>query len=566
VTIISAGTCTLRASQPGSATYHAANDVVNQVVIEPAVQRLAFPAPSSQPLAGSPLALAATATSGLPVTFASQTPAVCTTAGVNGNTVTMAALGNCTIRASQAGNGNYVAATPVDRSFGVTQAVTQLTLTSSANIAAFGAPLALTANARGANPAGIVDFIVTYASATGTVTTPLCSGVPLVAGAAGCHVPGGYQKVSPLYFQVSYGGDTNNTSAGTSLLQMVSLSRSTLTVTAAPRLPVAGRSLTLTALVIQQGLGSVVSFHEHGAVLAGCSAVALSPVGGSADSGVGTCRIDALTAGSHTYVATVPSPAGSGFEQVSVVVDVVANGPLDYSDLWWGGAAENGWGVSVTQHGNTQFVVLFVYDNAGNPVWYVLPGGNWNDTANAYSGVLYRPTSSPRTAYDVSKFNSNAPVGSATITYTSDSTALFSYTIDGISGSKQIVRQPYAGDDGKARLVVNDMWWAGSQENGWGLSIDQNGPMLFPVWYTYDAAGKATFYAVPGGTWNGTTFTGDIYHPTSSAWLGVPYDARAFNPNRVGTMSLTFIDQDTAMMTYTIDGASGTSTLIRQPY
>ena len=90
--------------------------------------------------------------------------------------------------------------------------------------------------------------------------------------------------------------------------------------------------------------------------------------------------------------------------------------------------------------------------------------------------------------------------------------------------------------------------------------------MLFPVWYTYDDSGKATWYAMPGGTWNGTTYTGDLYNPTSSAWLGVPYDAAAFKPGKVGSMSLTFIDQGSAMMTHTINGVTRSGLIIRQPY
>jgi hypothetical protein len=41
---------------------------------------------------------------------------VCT---VSGTTVTLVATGTCTVQATQAGNTNYAAATPVNRSFTV---------------------------------------------------------------------------------------------------------------------------------------------------------------------------------------------------------------------------------------------------------------------------------------------------------------------------------------------------------------------------------------------------------------------------------------------------------------
>ena len=59
-------------------------------------------------------------------------------------------------------------------------------------------------------------------------------------------------------------------------------------------------------------------------------------------------------------------------------------GPADatpvatYGDLWWGGAAQNGWGVAISQQYRTLFAVWYTYDASGHTVWYVLPGGSWS--------------------------------------------------------------------------------------------------------------------------------------------------------------------------------------------
>ncbi|MCE7988859.1 MAG: hypothetical protein DYG89_47495 [Caldilinea sp. CFX5] len=58
----------------------------------------------------------ATASSGLPVSFASLTPTICT---VSGNTVTLITTGTCTLQAGQAGNANFNPAPPVAQSFAV---------------------------------------------------------------------------------------------------------------------------------------------------------------------------------------------------------------------------------------------------------------------------------------------------------------------------------------------------------------------------------------------------------------------------------------------------------------
>ncbi len=89
------------------------------VTISQATQAIEFP-PLPDVTYGVPsFALAATTDSGLPITYASLTPSVCT---VSGATVTIVGVGSCTIVASQAGNGNVLAAQSVPRTFEVAAA------------------------------------------------------------------------------------------------------------------------------------------------------------------------------------------------------------------------------------------------------------------------------------------------------------------------------------------------------------------------------------------------------------------------------------------------------------
>jgi hypothetical protein len=77
-------------------------------------QTIAFGALSAHPLGSTPPALSAVASSGLAVTFASNSAAVCTVSGVN---ITLVKGGTCSVTASQPGNATYAAATPVTRTF-----------------------------------------------------------------------------------------------------------------------------------------------------------------------------------------------------------------------------------------------------------------------------------------------------------------------------------------------------------------------------------------------------------------------------------------------------------------
>ena len=115
---IGAGTCLVAADQAGDGAYWlAATRQVQSVNIALSSQSINFPTLSDQASGSSPVTLSATASSGLAVTFNSQTPTTCK---VTGAQLTLLAAGTCTVIASQAGNSSYAAAPAVSRSFQVT--------------------------------------------------------------------------------------------------------------------------------------------------------------------------------------------------------------------------------------------------------------------------------------------------------------------------------------------------------------------------------------------------------------------------------------------------------------
>lgn len=118
--LLGAGTCTLTASQLGNSVYAAATPVTVSFAVTAAAgpsltaQTISFASPGNQMLGTAAPALVATATSNLPVSFASATPSVCS---VNGTLLTLNRAGTCTVAANQAGNASYAAATTVSNSF-----------------------------------------------------------------------------------------------------------------------------------------------------------------------------------------------------------------------------------------------------------------------------------------------------------------------------------------------------------------------------------------------------------------------------------------------------------------
>ena len=83
-------------------------------------QTITFPAIPNQILGVGSISASATASSGLPVTFTTTTPSVCTASGPGGATILIDAVGICSVTAFQDGDASYAPAQPVSQSFSVT--------------------------------------------------------------------------------------------------------------------------------------------------------------------------------------------------------------------------------------------------------------------------------------------------------------------------------------------------------------------------------------------------------------------------------------------------------------
>jgi len=120
VTTLKRGRCTITASQPGNTHFAAAPDEAQSFRVKPAgrllPQTITFARLADVPTARRTFRLSATASSGLPVLFGSETPGVCS---VSGRVVTTVKDGRCTITATQAGNTHYAPAPDQTRSFQV---------------------------------------------------------------------------------------------------------------------------------------------------------------------------------------------------------------------------------------------------------------------------------------------------------------------------------------------------------------------------------------------------------------------------------------------------------------
>ena len=171
-------------------------------------QTITFPNPGTQTYGVAPVALTATASSGLPVTYS----VVSGPATVSGNTLSITGAGSVTVEADQAGNSSYLPAPAVQQTFAVNRAT--LTATASNLAKTYGA----------ANPA------LTYTMAgfiNGDTQTSATSGAPSLTTTATSASPAGTYAIAAAQGTLAAANYTFSFVNGT-----LTIGKAALTVTA----------------------------------------------------------------------------------------------------------------------------------------------------------------------------------------------------------------------------------------------------------------------------------------------------------------------------------------------
>jgi len=266
------GTCIIQATQTGNATYAAAPMVQQNIVVHLAAQTITFPAPTATQYALTEVTLTATASSGLPITYSSISPSICT---VSGSTASLLAPGICYIHAAQAGNTVYSVAPLVTQSFLVHDALQTITFPAitGTQYVLSSVPLSATASS---------GLTVAFASATTSVCT--VSGATASLIATGTCVIHATQAGSSLYASAAL----------VSQSFVVHVNPQTITWPAITATQYAASTLPLTATASS---GLTVAFNSTTpsvCTVAGTTASLLTS---------GTCILQATQAGNADYSA-----------------------------------------------------------------------------------------------------------------------------------------------------------------------------------------------------------------------------------------------------------------------
>ena len=229
----------------------------------------------------------------------------------------------------------------------------------------------------------------------------------------------------------------------------------------------------------------------------------------------------------------------------------------------WGNPLEPGWGMSITQHDNKNFVVVYSYDQAGQPTWYSM--SSCPLTGYSCTGDIFRVSGgTPATQQWNGTALALTSIGTGTLTFADADNASYSFALDGVASAKAITRRTFATGATAPSVDWTDLWTS-PNEPGWGVTLTQQYGVIFAAMHSYDWIGQPTWYVASSCPIVGNGCTGDLYqvtggYPLTSTWYGASKTAK------VGTINFSFSNASIGTMTYSINGAAGSRSISRQAF
>ncbi len=232
-----------------------------------------------------------------------------------------------------------------------------------------------------------------------------------------------------------------------------------------------------------------------------------------------------------------------------------------YTGLWWI-ESESGWGMSLTQRGSILFLAWYTYDTAGAPVWYVIT--NCPVIGVGCTGDIYKVTGgvSVNTPWNNPTLGI-AKVGVGSLQFADTNRGSFSYTLNGVAGVKNMVRQILATGSTLPPTDYTSLWW-NPDESGWGVSITQQFSTIFAAIYTYDANRNPIWYVATQCPVFNKSCTSPLYQVNGGRIPTDVWGTPALNIRPIGNATFSFTDGSNGTMTFSINGVPNFKVITKQ--
>jgi hypothetical protein len=240
----------------------------------------------------------------------------------------------------------------------------------------------------------------------------------------------------------------------------------------------------------------------------------------------------------------------------------------NYTDLWWAGDAESGWGVNFNHQSDTIFASLFTYAADHSGLWLVAT--MTKQTNGGYAGDLYQTTGP---VFNASTWTAITPtkVGTMTTSFAGKSQGTLVYSVNGTGVTKAITRQVFDTEptctftSGSRLAATNyqDLWW-NPAESGWGINFTQQGTTIFATLFTYASNSTGMWLVASMPKQADGSFSGDLLRTTGPMFNTVPWTG--ITATKAGTMRAAFTNGTAGTLTYSVDGAPVTKAIQRQVF
>lgn len=523
------------------------------IVVAKATQSITFGALANKTMGQAAFAVSATASSGNAVSFTSANLGVCT---VSGSTVTLVAAGTCSIRADQAGDGNWNVATQVVQDFTVASALT-ITTPSSGLTGTYNAAFSLTlgtGGGAGTNTFALVNGTLPTGLSLNT-STGVISGTPTAAGS---------QTIS---VRVT---DANTATATTADFQLV-IAKSSQTISFGA---IANRGLNDGTLTLSPSASSglAVTLTPTNTAICAVSGLVVTFLTS------GTCTLTASQAGNANYNAAASVPQSLTVSAITVTFDsnygtattstqtittagpqaLTANGVSrsGYTFVGWTTAAD-GTGTSYT---NTQSVTLTTdatlyaqWTANSQTVTYVVGTGATGtaptqaNTATAATFTVAAGTGLAKTGYSFGGWSNGATNYAAGATYTMGASNV---TLTAIwTPNTYVVTYSYNSATGGNTTASGSFTTGGSAMT---LPTPTRSGYSFAGWYDDSVYTNLIGLGGAGYSPNGTSTAITIYAKWTVASSIISYDANGGSGSATATTGNT-------LSTVTVGNGAGIS-------
>ncbi len=247
-----------------------------------------------------------------------------------------------------------------------------------------------------------------------------------------------------------------------------------------------------------------------------------------------------------------------------------------YSDLWWN-PTESGWGINLNHQNDIIFATWFTYGAGSANTWYVMSDLR-RQADGSFTGSIFQTTGVPFNQINgANSTRSVNNVGNATLRFSAAAAGTFTYTVNGVTQTKNIVRQPLiqtpttctqqpATGTRASSQNYQDLWYIPA-ESGWGVNLTHQGDILFATWFTYNAAGNGQWLVASNVARQADgSYTGRLFRTTGTAFNLINGAPSLSTAPDVGSVTFRFSTGEAGVMSYTLDGVAGTKNIVRQVF